>query len=116
MNPYKLLGASRPSSDQEIKALFRSRCQQSHPDKGGSLDEFMQLQEAFDLISTEKARRALDKVFRLDNTLAPCPSCSGKGIRWVRKSLRQPPREEFCSACEGSGYTKKEASCQSRRR
>lgn len=82
-SPYDVLGVSRTATKQAIKQAFRTLCTKVHPDKGGDLGScwhlgtlltatahlcmhagdparFLQLQEAFEVLSDEGRRRDYD--------------------------------------------------------
>jgi DnaJ-class molecular chaperone len=47
----KLIGASKSSSLEEIKALYRKLAMIHHPDRGGIAEDFTRIQAAYDLVS-----------------------------------------------------------------
>jgi len=59
-NPYEVLGVSAAASEDELKRAYRVRLRQAHPDTGGSADEFLAVQKAWERIGTPAARRAFD--------------------------------------------------------
>lgn len=63
MNPFELLGVSPDSDDKEIKAAYRKKTLECHPDlyPGDEQAEAMYLKitEARDMIDTEAKRRAI---------------------------------------------------------
>ena len=58
---YDVLGVPRDASPSQIKAAFRTRAKQSHPDTGGDTDEFQRLKMAYDVLSDAEHRRHYDE-------------------------------------------------------
>merc|ERR1719247_1064309 len=52
-----VLGVSPQARFAEVRAAYRARVRQAHPDKGGSNAEFQRIKEAFDAASTRTQRR-----------------------------------------------------------
>ncbi|CAK0855537.1 unnamed protein product, partial [Prorocentrum cordatum] len=57
MRLYGLLGVRRGASDAAVRSAYRRRALATHPDKGGSASEFLEVVEAFEVLS-DPARRA----------------------------------------------------------
>jgi len=49
-SPYELLGVSRDADDEEVKAAYRERVKDAHPDHGGSPEEFRLVRDAYEAI------------------------------------------------------------------
>jgi len=66
IDPYKVLGVSKDSSDSEIKAAYRKLAKEHHPDKGGSHEKFAEINAAYDSIKDASARAKFteDQAFR----------------------------------------------------
>ncbi len=47
VSAYQYLGLSEEASEGDIRAAYRSLAKETHPDRGGSNEEFKQLQEAY---------------------------------------------------------------------
>ena len=47
---YKLLGLNSSSNLSEIKNAYRKKVLKTHPDKGGSSNEFILINQAFELL------------------------------------------------------------------
>ncbi|MDD5456073.1 MAG: DnaJ C-terminal domain-containing protein [Candidatus Margulisbacteria bacterium] len=65
MDPYKILGVSKTSSDTEIKAAFRKLSKKYHPDlNAGNKDaekKFKEINNAYELIKNKEARDRLEQ-------------------------------------------------------
>ena len=60
-NPYEVLGVSSDASAKVIKAAYRSRSRDTHPDTGGDEEQFHKVKEAFDILSDPARRRRFDE-------------------------------------------------------
>jgi len=54
---YELLGVPRNASQDDIKKAYRKLASTKHPDKGGSTEEFQELQRAYEVLSDEGKRQ-----------------------------------------------------------
>ncbi|MCW4464378.1 J domain-containing protein [Glutamicibacter sp. MNS18] len=63
-SPYAILGIARTASLAEIKVAYRRAARESHPDLGGSAERFKQVQQAYQLLSNERARTDYDRSFQ----------------------------------------------------
>jgi curved DNA-binding protein len=55
-----MLGVEPTASHDDIKSAFRAKAKQSHPDHGGSEEQFKQLNEAYDTLKDPHKRAAYD--------------------------------------------------------
>jgi curved DNA-binding protein CbpA len=58
---YAHLGAKPSASDAELKAAYRRRVRETHPDMGGDAHEFRLVQEAWETLGDPKARATYDR-------------------------------------------------------
>lgn len=73
---YLVLGVSRSASLEEIRRVGRARQRESHPDLGGSSDDFVRVRLAVEVLTEESTRREHDAWL------------SGGGSRRVRSQQR----------------------------
>lgn len=67
-DPYKILGADKDASADDIKKSFKLKSKQAHPDCGGSPEEFEALKKAYDIL-TDSAKRRMWDDYRLADTV-----------------------------------------------
>eukprot|EP00927_Polykrikos_kofoidii_P074646 TRINITY_DN7067_c0_g2_i1.p1 TRINITY_DN7067_c0_g2~~TRINITY_DN7067_c0_g2_i1.p1 ORF type:complete len:628 (-),score=101.01 TRINITY_DN7067_c0_g2_i1:103-1986(-) len=60
-DPYSVLGVGRYATDVEIRAAYRRRALQTHPDKGGTDGAFRQVAEAFEILGDSVRRAAFEQ-------------------------------------------------------
>ena len=58
---YKILGVDKNASKDEIKKAYRTLVRTKHPDKGGSEEEFQNIQLAYDTLSDKNKRKVYDE-------------------------------------------------------
>lgn len=47
---YSILGIKRSASQEDIKNAFRQKALETHPDRGGSKEEFVKVREAYECL------------------------------------------------------------------
>jgi len=60
MDPYKELGLTKDSSEEEIKKRFKTLAQIFHPDKGGDPEKFLLIRECYEILMDPKRKKILD--------------------------------------------------------
>lgn len=58
---YEILGVPKTATYEEIRKAYRKQAKTKHPDKGGSEQEFQELQQAYEVLSDENKRKIYDK-------------------------------------------------------
>ena len=66
MNLYELLGVSRDATPAQIKAAYRKKAKECHPDTGGDAKAFHDLQAAFNTLSNAGSRAIYDETGQAD--------------------------------------------------
>ncbi len=63
MDLYQKLDVGRKATDREIRTAYRKKVQELHPDHSAGDDSarFREVQEAYEVLSDTKARRAYDR-------------------------------------------------------
>ena len=60
MDLYNILGVARNASPQDIKKAYKKASMIHHPDRGGNQDEFVKVQQAYEVLSNSDKRDAYD--------------------------------------------------------
>jgi molecular chaperone DnaJ len=60
MSHYDTLGVSKTSTKEEIKKAYRRLALTHHPDKGGDVNTFNKIQEAYEVLSDDNKRKQYD--------------------------------------------------------
>jgi len=105
MNPWKILGVHRKSSDEDIKDAYYKIAKRYHPDMiRGNMNVFQTANLAYLLIKSKHARSAF--LFKIGGS-KQCAKCRGTGVSSKSKSLTS---KEYtaCNGCGGSGFVIKE--------
>ena len=50
LDPYKILGIKQDATKRDIDKAYRKRASETHPDHGGSNEEFIQVRAAYEAI------------------------------------------------------------------
>ena len=64
---YELLGVDRSAGPDVIKKAYRSLVLEKHPDKGGSAEEFKDIQRAYEILSDPAKRQRYDMTGQEDD-------------------------------------------------
>lgn len=74
-DPYRVLGLSSTATAAEIKLAYRKAALRCHPDKAkDNGDEFVRIQQAWELIGKEEERSKYDDLVRLETLRAQRPN------------------------------------------
>ena len=60
IDPYDLLGIGRDADDKAVRAAYRTVAKDAHPDSGGDVARFAQLQAAYELLKDPVRRKVFD--------------------------------------------------------
>ncbi len=94
-DPYDVLGVPRAAGVAAIKAAYRRRAQQAHPDRGGDPDTFIVIVKAFGLLSDPESRRLYDEGGIVDED----------GVRKHRQEVRIVLADMFDAAVQSAVAT-----------
>lgn len=60
MDYYTVLGVPRNASPEDIKKAYKKQSMKHHPDRGGNQDDFIKVQQAYEVLSNSDKRDAYD--------------------------------------------------------
>lgn len=102
INPWKVLGVHRKSTDEEIREAFVARVKKVHPDRknGGDRNKFLIVNEAYQLIKSKTARHFLleHRLYMADK----CAECHGVGVKSKSQGFSNK-LYTACNICGGAG-------------
>lgn len=58
---YEILGVAKGASQDEIKAAFRKKAMEHHPDRGGDAKKFKEINEAYQVLGSAETRSQYDQ-------------------------------------------------------
>ena len=64
-NYYAAIGVARDADEATIKKAWRQACLVTHPDKGGTDEEFQKVNEAWNVLSDPVKRADYDRVSKM---------------------------------------------------
>ena len=103
---YEILGITRSTSQEDLKAAWKKLARECHPDRNGASEEatakFADLSAAYAVLSEPKARLKYDA--GLDLTSSKCEYCDGQGVKWRSIGFTGGAATK-CSMCNGVGRT-----------
>ena len=67
-NYYDTLGVDRKASFEQLKAAFRKKALQCHPDRGGTHGAMVKINEAWEVLSDPKLRQQYDEQLQSGNS------------------------------------------------
>lgn len=105
---YMVLKVSPGATHQEIVDSWRYLAIKHHPDKGGDVEEFKKITEAWSVLKDTKLRTDYDR--RLNMTLRACSRCDGQGIVFSFNAKNALQTVKKCADCRGVGFFTKEKS------
>jgi len=103
-SPFDVLGVDPDADEEELGAAYRQRVLETHPDRGGSTEEFMLVMEAYEAI---ESGRATDGAFELQRTHADRDWRPGERHVWERNGSRNRhdgPRRQASTRVEYLDY------------
>lgn len=61
IDPYEFLGIARDADDERIRAAYRQKAKSTHPDSGGSAEDFLMGQQASEMLLDPERRKFFDE-------------------------------------------------------
>ncbi len=105
LNPWKILGIHRKSTDHDIRERYKAIATQYHPDMAtGYEDRFVKASKAYHMLKNKKVReKTLAKYFMCKE----CSKCRGVGAKAKSAGITGKVYTA-CAACHGAGLIIKE--------
>ena len=69
MDLYDVLGVKNTSSKKEIKNAYMRKANQNHPDKGGDVNEFVNIKKAYEVLNNDRLRLQYDTYGAFDEII-----------------------------------------------
>lgn len=88
---YNLLGVSPTSSVEEIKKAYRKKALEVHPDKGGDVETFKKINEAYEILSDSEKRSSYDNKDRNDDLFGNLFKSMGMFGNVFHNVITKPP-------------------------
>lgn len=104
MEAALLLGVTlHDLSKDRIQAAFKEKAKEAHPDRGGSNEEFVEVDRAKEilLLHLSKTKPGRRKVHKAGKQTNECPACGGQGRVRLHRGLHSMVVQ--CGACQGTG-------------
>lgn len=61
MNHYDILGISKTSTNEDIRKAYKTKSKKLHPDKGGTKEDFVKLNDSYNFLIDENKRKIYDQ-------------------------------------------------------
>lgn len=87
-NYYQILGIYCEADETAIKNAYRAQAQKTHPDRGGSGDEFRLVREAYEILCDPTKRADYIKRYRAEaksRGLRVCDECFSRATQRARR-------------------------------
>lgn len=88
---YAVLGVTATADTQTLRRAYRRAARQHHPDRGGSAEQFHQIQQAWEVLGDQQARVDYDRRHAAagnsgsaDSADSPAPPEEGAGFTYTR--------------------------------
>lgn len=107
--PHDVLGVRPGASHDDVVAAYRAAAKRSHPDAGGSPEEFRQVREAYLALTDPCRRQHIEAEERLRSRSESLPACCiTPAMQRVGATVTVPiPLWGDCSDCGGTGRRKR---------
>lgn len=88
-------------NDGNLRDIYRTACRFTHPDMGGSVEDFAAVDRAKYVVEAWLAKRARVDEVNAHGAVTVCPRCNGDRRIKLQKGFRQ--MQVQCPTCHGNG-------------
>ena len=116
-DPFKILGIGQDATDEEVKRAYRAMASKYHPDAGGDVWVFQQVNAAYESVVNQRAKAAASSKntkasdYRSEHS-AQSPSDGGSATshpvpEQVNSKQSDPPKTDVCGSSKPSMPSKR---------
>lgn len=98
-SPYEILGVPQSASLEDIKIAYRKAARASHPDLGGSEEQFKTVQQAYQILSDEHGNARFEKSFQAPGQ-APRAGTTSRAYDEKLRTSPQHPKAQLATEYE----------------
>lgn len=111
-NYYKILELEKTANDDDIKRAYKKLALKNHPDKGGDVEKFREIQEAYEVLSSQASRQEYHNNFqikKLQDTVYTFHVCLRDIYSGIKKTIKISTKYycqsclNTCTRCKGAG-------------
>lgn len=111
-NYYKILGLEKTASEDDIKKAYKKLALKNHPDKGGNIEKFREIQEAYEILSNKNSRQEYhnnNQIKKLPDTIYTFHVCLKDIFNGIKKTIKVSTKYycqdclKTCHVCKGAG-------------
>jgi DnaJ family protein A protein 2 len=124
---YEILNVQPNASEEELKKAWKKQAMKHHPDKGGDVEKFQEIQKAYEILSDSEKRKMYDRFGENGKPTLPDdifsawmnfkPRSQPKNIVYVhsieledlyncKDQVFEWKRKVYCTGCDGIGGSK----------
>jgi hypothetical protein len=104
VSPYDVLRVDQDADEKEIEEAYRERIKQTHPDQGGSKEEFQLVKSAYQEIQSASTRNTAGGRRQSETEELRCSKCDSLIPDVSQATYRQQTEEIFCPDCVVDTY------------
>ena len=92
---YELLEVKMNASAEELKKAFRKMSKKTHPDKGGTNEEFQETKQAYEVLADPKRRRRYDETGEVDEEQQDINRIN----RLFKREINEKDKRDYFTLC-----------------
>lgn len=111
-NYYSILGIDKNASEDDIKRAYKKLALKNHPDKGGDIEKFREIQEAYEILSNSNSRQEYhnnNQIKKLQDTIYAFNVSLRDVFNGTKKTIKISTKYycqscfKTCEKCKGAG-------------